>query len=241
MENEDVIRQQMEETRTSLTEKVEILEQKLANSVTETADAFTETVANVTDTVQETVANVKESMEEGVETVKSWFDLGAQVDQHPWAMVAGSMAAGFMLGTFIPEKESAKPTSTPLPEPGPSRKTAHHHNGGTARRSQPERQPSPSWLSQFEPELNQLKGLALGAALGTLREMITGSLSSEMGQRLGEIVDTATRKLGGEPLPSSAFTQPTSSEEETQPSEQPTDSGKSHQGKKKHHERFKMQ
>lgn len=240
MENEDVIRQQMEDTRTSLTEKVEILEQKLANTVTETADAFTETVANVTETVQETVSNVKESMEEGVETVKSWFDLRAQVDEHPWTMFGGSMALGFMLGSLFPEKAQAKP----LPEAGSSKRTTHH-NGGTVRRSQPEQQPASSWLSQFEPELNKLKGLALGAALGTVREMVTGSLSSEMGQKLGEILDTATRKLGGEPLPTSAFSESSGtsgdSEEEPQRSEQPIDSGKTQQGRRKHPERFKMQ
>lgn len=237
MENEDVIRLQMEETRSSLTEKVELLEQRLVS----TADAVNETVASVTDSVQETVANVKQTMEEGVETVKSWFDLGAQVDEHPWTMVGGSMALGFVLGSALVERAESKPA----PEAGPSKRTAHS-NGGATRRSQPEQQPSSSWLSKFEPELNKLKGLALGAALGTLREMITGNLSSEIGQQLGEIVDAATKKLGGEPIPSSAFTQPsearTRSDEETRQSDQSTVAGNPPQGKKQQHaERFKMQ
>jgi len=44
MENEDVIRQQMEDTRTSLTEKLETLEDKLVSTVTETKAAITDTV-----------------------------------------------------------------------------------------------------------------------------------------------------------------------------------------------------
>jgi len=186
MENEDVIRQQMEDTRTSLTEKVEALEQKVVNTVQETTDA-----------VAETVANVKESVQESVDTVKHWLDVKGHVQEHPWTMVGGSLAVGFVAGALLPEKVPAAEAPAPA---APPRKL--QHNGGSVRRTQPAA-PATSWLSQFEPELLKLKTLALGAALGTIREMISANLPPEMGHQVREIIDNVTTKIGGEPLPSS--------------------------------------
>ena len=77
MENEDVIREQMEDTRTSLTEKLETLESQVASTVqgattnvAETVEAVKETVEAVKDTVQQTVTTVKESVEETICAVK---------------------------------------------------------------------------------------------------------------------------------------------------------------------------
>jgi len=205
MENEDVIRRQMEETRSSLTEKVEKLEQKLVDTVTETTEAVTETVSNV-----------KETMEESVQTVKDWLDIRGHVEEHPWAMMGGSMAAGFVVGAMLPSTRTATEVaagmasasaSAPMPAPAPSGRKLHH-NGGTqpsSRRPQAQSVVAPvtSWLSQFEPELNRLKHLALGAALGTIREMISSGLPQEMAHQVRDVIDDVTKKIGGEPLPSS--------------------------------------
>jgi len=211
MENEDVIRRQMEETRSSLTEKVEKLEQKLVDTVTETTEAVTETVSNV-----------KETVEESVQTVKDWFDIRGHVEDHPWAMLGGSMAAGFVVGAMLPSTHTAtevasgmaSASAAPMPASVPSGRKLHH-NGGTqpsasSRRPQAQSMvaqsmvaPVTSWLSQFEPELNRLKHLALGAALGTIREMISSGLPQEMAHQVRDVIDDVTKKIGGEPLPSS--------------------------------------
>ena len=47
MENEEVIRRQMEHTRESLTDKLETLEDKLLHSVQQATSAVTETVAKI--------------------------------------------------------------------------------------------------------------------------------------------------------------------------------------------------
>jgi hypothetical protein len=73
-----------------------------------------------------------------------------------------------------------------------------HRDGGQRRRE--ERSQASSWLSEFTPEISRLKGMALGALLGTAREMITKSMPGQMGQHLSEIVDNITTKLGGEPM-----------------------------------------
>src|SRR5262245_56859365 len=86
----DEIRQEIEQTRSSLTEKIETLENEVLG-----------TVHNVTDTVESTIENVKETVQETVHTVKRTFDLRYQTDQHPWAMFSGSMLAGCIAGALF--------------------------------------------------------------------------------------------------------------------------------------------
>src|SRR5438874_1032546 len=110
MENEDpeVIRRRMLENRTALTEKLEALENQVmgvASSVTNTVESVKEgvqeTVEAVKDTVQDTVDNVKETFDDTVTTVKDTFNLPRQVERHPWAMLAGSVGAGLVLGVLL--------------------------------------------------------------------------------------------------------------------------------------------
>jgi len=216
MENEEVIREQMETTRSSLTEKLETLEEKLASTVQETTSAVSETVATVKETVHEgveavheTVANVKESMHESVETVKDWLDVCGHVKEHPWAMVGGSVAVGFAVG-LLTSQASERQEGFPTPLAGSGRQPReswfHREESRPAPEPQQARQEDegPSALSSlfhtFEPELNKLKGMALGALLGTVRELITSQVPSQLGRQIGNIIDDATKKIGGEPM-----------------------------------------
>ncbi|MFO0968907.1 MAG: hypothetical protein U0793_25425 [Gemmataceae bacterium] len=77
MENEDLIREQMTDTRTSMTNKLEKLEQKVAGTVTDATGAVQDTVQAVKETVEaskdavtETVDSVKETVTGTVEAVK---------------------------------------------------------------------------------------------------------------------------------------------------------------------------
>ena len=53
---------------------------------------------------------------------------------------------------------------------------------------------------KFETEIHKLKGLALGTMLGVVRDMITRSAPPQLSAQLAEIVDSATAKLGGQPI-----------------------------------------
>lgn len=53
---------------------------------------------------------------------------------------------------------------------------------------------------QFGPELSQLKKLAIGTTLGLVRDMITQSAPPELGQQLGEMMDSVTTKIGGQTI-----------------------------------------
>jgi ElaB/YqjD/DUF883 family membrane-anchored ribosome-binding protein len=207
MDDEEVIRQQMEETRTSLTEKLETLENHVTEKVMEATSALTdsagavkdtvqETVATVKDTVQGTVATVKDTVHEGVETVKDWLDLSAHVEKHPWLMMGGSVCVGFCIEGLT--RKSHKMTT----EPAASGHGRPHHNGhGSSREKRRSEAAAPSLLSSLDPEITKLKALALGTLLGTVREMVVRAAPEHVGGQLRELIDSTTKKLGGEPIP----------------------------------------
>jgi len=112
-------RHDIEETRASMTEKLELLEERVRDTLEETKTAVGDIVENVKGTVDETVGavketvdgakstvediveNVKGTMDDTVTMVKQSFDLRYQVEQHPWLMLGGSVIAGSMLASFM--------------------------------------------------------------------------------------------------------------------------------------------
>jgi len=202
------IHQQMMETRTALTEKLETLENQVIGSVQEATCAVSDTVASVKEAVQETVGSLKESVQETVHTVKETVNISHQVDRHPWVMVAGSVALGYVGGRIIQRAtdQTERPAFggrhlgfTAAPE-APRAIQAAAPSGNAA----PANDQQAGWLAQlgeqFAPELRKLKGTAIGTTFAVLRDLITPSLPPAVGQRVREIMDGMTTKLGGDPV-----------------------------------------
>jgi ElaB/YqjD/DUF883 family membrane-anchored ribosome-binding protein len=82
----DMIRQQIDETRSHLTDKLETLEAEVKGTV---------------QSAKETVENVKESVHHAKETVKRTFDIPYQVDRHPWGMMGLSLVSGAIAGALL--------------------------------------------------------------------------------------------------------------------------------------------
>src|SRR5262249_44963355 len=51
---------------------------------------------------------------------------------------------------------------------------------------------------RFAPEIDQLKGLAIGVALGLVRDMVKDSVPPGLAPQLENIIDSVTQKLGGQ-------------------------------------------
>jgi len=226
MDNEpepEVIRQQMDETRTALTEKIEKLEQQVIGTVQEATTAVAETVGTVKEAVQDTVASVKETVSETVETVKETFDLPRQVEKRPWTMMLGSAALGFLGGYLLGggREQRSRERVAGGPHYGQarsgreeyyaSRSTGNGNGYGAttttsapATSSSPARQEEPGLLDSlgttFQSELSQLKGLAVGAMGGLLRDMLTRAVPEPMQHQVGDLLDNLTTKLGGQPV-----------------------------------------
>jgi len=196
----EVIRHQMEETRASLSEKLELLEQQVKETVHEAKSA-----------VHETVDTVKDAVHEAVDTVKDAFDVQRQFRRHPWAMLGGSIALGFLGGKLLEKSEPDRPRAGDWPHaPHWSHGPFAGQPNGEAREPRPgERaadKASPddgvwsSLTSRFGPEIDRLKGMAVGAALGVVRDIITQSLPEPMKPQMADVVDNITAKLGGTPM-----------------------------------------
>src|SRR5262249_3446394 len=104
----EVIRQQMEDTRANLTQKLEALEQQVVGTVQNTTEAVTQTVETVKEAVQGTVAAVKGTVGDTVDTVKETvgavkdkLDLAACVQQYPWSAFGASVAGGYLIGRLL--------------------------------------------------------------------------------------------------------------------------------------------
>jgi len=224
----EVIREQMDETRADLTQKLETLENKVLGTIEDTTNTVEKTVESVKDAIEGTVETVKESVAETMETVRETFDLPEHVRNHPWLMFGGSVAAGFVAGhlfsRFMPAEgrrffrrghtPSLSTMASQPPEP-----PSYSPNGG--RYEQPVSRPEPAYTPQareearpgifgsltnmFGAELNKLKGLAIGTALGLVRDTIKQAGTPEIGDKLAEMIDGITTKLGGEVLKGPLF------------------------------------
>ena len=219
-------RRDIEETRASMTEKLELLEERVRETVEsakstvedimenvkgtvdETVGAVKETVGDARSTVEGIVENVKDTMDDTVTMVKHSFDLQYQVDQHPWVMLGGSVLAGYLLGRLGTGGES-------------SYRTRRLWTGAEARRSgyfattvnpDADNQPAASspqtprsaslWdgaLGQFKEEFDMIKGAVIAALMSSVRDMVKESLP-RIAPQLGKAIDSATAKLGGQPL-----------------------------------------
>ncbi|MFL5330731.1 MAG: hypothetical protein ACJ8C4_17665 [Gemmataceae bacterium] len=89
-ESPELIKQGMQDTRQSLTDKVAALEQQVFG-----------TIHDATSAVHETVHSVKNAMNDTISSVKSTFDINSHVREHPWAIVAGAMVAGIATGYLV--------------------------------------------------------------------------------------------------------------------------------------------
>jgi len=207
----DVIRQQIDDTRSSLTDKIETLESTVRATIEDAKETVEGTIENVKVTVEDTIQNVKDSVSETVDTVKQSFDLCYQTEQRPWMMLGCSLAAGFVVGRLV--EGQRHPRTWDLEGRG-----YHPTNHGTPQtqfRSE-ERPPSSNghaqqavsstgsgWasqlLTQFQPEINMLKSIAIGAAFAVLRDVAKQSLP-QLAPQIGELADSVTSKLGGEPI-----------------------------------------
>jgi hypothetical protein len=205
---------QMMETRTALTEKLETLENQVIGSVHDATCAVSKTVASVKEAVQDTVGSLKESVQDTVDSVKETVNIPHQVDRHPWVMVAGSVALGHVGGRILQRGTEYRERPTyasrhmgfvaapegprevrPATTPDSAAPANGQHGGLLAQLGE-----------QFAPELRKLKGTAIGTTFALLRDLITPSLPPAVGQRVREIMDDMTTKLGGDPLPEPILT-----------------------------------
>jgi ElaB/YqjD/DUF883 family membrane-anchored ribosome-binding protein len=230
----EVIRDHMQDTRTALTEKLEALEQTVARTVENTTRPVKETVQSVTEATKETVSAVKDTVqqladtvstgvEKTVDTVKDTFNLSRHVQRHPWGMMFGSAAAGFLLGRLLPSARDVSESLGSLGRSlGPRMASASYqpswapeprgHNGhdGAAREGRESASATgggegilSGLMDTYHDEVEKLKGMGIAAVMGVVRDLVQQSVKGEIGDRVAEWMNGLTEKMGGRP-----FTEP---------------------------------
>lgn len=210
MENEpDVIRDQMQETRTALTEKLDTLQQKVSDTVENITTPVTETVQSVKEAVSDTVESVKDTVSGAAESVKETLDVQRHVERHPWPMMLGGVAVGFVLGRLLPsptEVVRAAVSATDSVTTGMSQPTQSHNGARLVAGPQPastEAGVLGGITEAVQGELGKLTGLGVSLGVGMLRDVVTQATKGEVGDRIKEWMDDLTQKLGGR-----AFSEP---------------------------------
>jgi ElaB/YqjD/DUF883 family membrane-anchored ribosome-binding protein len=210
-EKPEVIQKQIAKTSSSLKEKVEQLEEQVLDTVKETTDAVSDTVENVKESVAETIENVKETVQETVASVKRTFDLKHQTEQHPWAMLGGSVVAGFAVGKLIGSwgrhvrrRHSTDNGHTSTAAAATPTTSFRGATVPSSLRTEASRSAQPGLFSRlfsrFDKEINTVKEMAVGTLVGVLRDMAKHALPASLSSKVEDVMNSVTTKLGGEPI-----------------------------------------
>jgi len=213
----EVIRDEMEQTRANLAEKLGALE----NQVRETVSGATEAVSSTV----EGVKGVVESVSETVESVTETFNLSKQVEQHPWMAVGAAVAVGFVASQVLDRLTQPSPApGAPQPTPGPTNyssiplQTVHQPSPAPAARAESHGESSESLLGSLGHKamdslkgvlpdtkevmgtvVSSVSGLAVGSLMGLIRELATTQLPAEWQGEATKLIDQVTTQLGGKP------------------------------------------
>jgi len=197
----EVLRQQIDDTRSSLTEKLEALEEHVTGTVQNTKDTVAETIQTVKDTVEETVSTVKDTVEETVSTVKDTFNLNLQVERHPWPMLGGALVAGLVCGAAASKTRGHR---GPMPV---SQLASHGEPPLRSVRAEAAASPEEGHgpFGRFQEEVDQFAGLGVSLVLGLVRDVLRENLP-QAAEQIGGMLDSITTKLGGRPVASPVLT-----------------------------------
>jgi len=191
----DEMRQEIDCTRSAMTEKLEALENRVMGTV---------------QSAQETVADSIQMAKDTVATVKRTFDIKYQVKQHPWAMVGGCFIVGLALGGLFLRVRRSRQAPNPLagnetPLAGSPRFVAEQRGNNSFDTVAPPLRPAsmsanrPGFFDQFHEEIDQVKGMALGYVLGLVRDSIKEAVP-RLASQIDDVMNSVTTKLGSKPV-----------------------------------------
>jgi len=211
----EIIKKQMDDTRTSLADKIEALENQVTDTVKEATSDVTDTMKTVKDTVEEVAGDVKETVSDVTHTVAdtvedmahnvvSFFDVTGHVRRHPWIGFGGAVFLGYVAARYLGgrrQPNSAAGRSAPEPAslssfaamPGRSEARA-----GARRTTETPKAARPKgWVWQ---ELDRLKNIAVGSVLGIVRDLAAAKLPEAISKKITEEVYRVSDDLGAEKI-----------------------------------------
>jgi len=195
-DNPDELRKQIDQTKASLVGKLEALETQVAGTVQEASETVAETVTAVKDTVETVV--------EKVHSAGEFFNLKAQTQQRPWVVFGGSVLLGCMAtyllsGKSKDNRQNRRSEERDYPEPQRTSASVASVPGSDypQTHAEPKEEKKHSWLWE---QAAGLMGLAVGSAMGVVRDLATQGLPEALGRDLAKELDQLTTHLGGKPI-----------------------------------------
>jgi hypothetical protein len=95
----EILEERVRETVEGAQSSVEEMVEKVRYTVDTTVETMKQTVEGAQSSVEDIVENVRGTVGETVETVQRIFDLHHQMEQHPWLILSGSLLVGYLLGS----------------------------------------------------------------------------------------------------------------------------------------------
>lgn len=175
-----LIRADMEGTRASLVGKLETLQERVSGKIDQTV----------------------ESVQDAVQTVKRTLDIPYQTQQRPWLMVGAAFLAGSVIGCLTAKPRAQAASKRSEQGGGRSRKHAVSATNGRSHEREPVARPAQPGI--FTEELQKIKGMAVGAGMALVRDWIKQAAPG-LADQIEQVMDNATRKLGGEPIDGAPF------------------------------------
>jgi len=227
---EEKVTDTVESATASVAEATEAVMETVQNATA----SVSETVDSVTGAMQGTVNTVRDSVEGAVDAVKDAFDVSRMVQEYPWMMLAGSVGVGYLAGqlfsSFTNGASPAPPSYRPQMygasfdsdrrEPSYPGTTMGGAANGTTFASPPVSSTSTAPRPQvpqatvfdsikeaLQPEVSKLSGLAIGAGFGSLKYFLLKNVPPALQQPLSSVIDDVTKRLGGECVQGSFFTE----------------------------------
>jgi ElaB/YqjD/DUF883 family membrane-anchored ribosome-binding protein len=192
----DEMRQEIDCTRSAMADKLEALEDRVMGNV---------------QSAQETVEDSIQMAKDTVTTVKRNFDIKYQVEQHPWTMVGGCFVAGLALGGLFPRvrrrcrQAPDRLAGNEAPLAGSSRLVTEQRSNGSLDnaapppRLHPMSADRPGFFGQFQEEIDKVKGMAIGYAMGLARDSIKDAVP-QLASQIDDVMNSVTIKLGSKPV-----------------------------------------
>ena len=180
----EMIRGEMDETKSKLSDKLDSLEHQVSETVQSTGTAVNATVG----AVQETVETVTEAVQDAVHSVSNALDVRRQIDRHPWLALGGSAVLGYLAAEFL-ARSARKSGQAPeeAPSSNASAENAEHENVKPAVQSAAT---GAALAAAYESGLkssswHQLRSMAIAALIGIAQEVASrhGSSANELPDR----------------------------------------------------------
>lgn len=188
-QNPEAIRHQIDETRSSITEKLEALEEQVVDTVQNARESVEETIQTAKHTVEETIDTVKSSMHETVQSVKRTVDLKYQVERHPWPMMGVSLLAG-ATAAVIYDNLRNRPRELDVRYQEPARETIR------PAATEPRRH---AWTEFFRDEIDKAQGIAVGYLSALARDWAKQNFP-DLAPQIHDFMHGFAEKLGGTPI-----------------------------------------